>query len=89
MGLTPNKVLGLFKRSFSFNKPHHVQWMVTRRCNYRCKSCDVWRDQKLPKELSFEKIKSGLDILHEMGVVEIVLSGGNPLLRDDIGEIID
>jgi MoaA/NifB/PqqE/SkfB family radical SAM enzyme len=24
-----------------------------------------------------------------MGVVEIVLSGGNPLLRDDIGEIID
>lgn len=89
MGLTPNKVLGLFKRSFSFNKPHHVQWMVTRRCNYRCKSCDVWRDQKLLKELSFEKIKSGLDILHEMGVVEIVLSGGNPLLRDDIGEIID
>jgi MoaA/NifB/PqqE/SkfB family radical SAM enzyme len=24
-----------------------------------------------------------------LGVVEIVLSGGNPLLRDDIGEIIE
>jgi len=30
-----------------------------------------------------------LDILRELGVIEVVLSGGNPLLRDDIGEIIE
>lgn len=28
-------------------------------------------------------------ILKKLGVVEIVISGGNPLLREDIGEIID
>ena len=33
-------------------------------------------------------MKTGLDILRDLGVVEIVFSGGNPLLRDDIGEII-
>lgn len=89
MRLSPSKVLGLFKRSLAFNKPHHVQWMLTRRCNYRCKSCDVWRDPKPTAELSTEKVKAGLDVLRKMGVIEIVLSGGNPLLREDIGEIID
>ncbi|TFH23122.1 radical SAM protein, partial [Candidatus Bathyarchaeota archaeon] len=30
-----------------------------------------------------------LDILKKIGIVELVLSGGDPLLRDDIGEIVD
>jgi len=34
-------------------------------------------------------VKRGLDVLRQLGVMEIVLSGGNPLLREDIGEIID
>ncbi|HUV97970.1 MAG TPA: radical SAM protein, partial [Candidatus Paceibacterota bacterium] len=89
MRLSPYKVLSLFKRSLAFNKPHHVQWMLTYRCNYRCRSCDVWRDQKPMKELSTEEVKMGLDILRKLGVMEIVLSGGNPLLREDIDEIID
>lgn len=39
--------------------------------------------------MSTEEIKKGLDILRDLGTVEIVFSGGNPLLRDDIGDIID
>jgi len=89
MRLSSHKVLSLFKRSLAFNKPHHVQWMLTRRCNYRCKSCDVWRDQESTPELSTEEVKAGLDVLRKMGVIEVVLSGGNPLLREDIGEIIE
>jgi len=62
--------------------------MVTRKCNYRCRGCEVWRSQD-PCELSAEEIKRGLDILRDIGVLEIVFSGGNPLIRDDIGEIMD
>lgn len=89
MRLSAYKVLSLFKRSLAFNKPHHVQWMLTHHCNYRCKSCDVWRRHEHTAELSTEEVKAGLDILRKLGVMEIVLSGGNPLLREDIGEIID
>jgi len=39
--------------------------------------------------LPTEKIKEGLDILQKLGVMEVVFSGGNPLLRDDIGEILN
>jgi MoaA/NifB/PqqE/SkfB family radical SAM enzyme len=48
----------------------------------------VWEDQD-SKELSTEQVKRGLDILRDLGVMEIVFSGGNPLLRDDMGEILD
>ncbi len=69
-------------------RPYHVQWFISRRCNYRCRGCDVWREQD-DKELSTNEIKRGLDILRDLGVIEVVLSGGNPLLRQDIGEIIE
>jgi len=39
--------------------------------------------------LSADEVKRGLDVLRQLGVMELVLSGGNPLLREDIGEIID
>ena len=61
--------------------------MLTRKCNFRCKGCTVWQQQD-PRELSTEQVKKGLNILRELGVVDLVLSGGNPLLRDDIGKII-
>jgi len=62
--------------------------MITRKCNYKCRGCNVWQEQDI-KELSTEEIKKGLDILRELGVIEIVFSGGNPLLREDIAEILE
>jgi MoaA/NifB/PqqE/SkfB family radical SAM enzyme len=86
--ITLEKAAGIIVRSLIPKRPYHVQWMLTRRCNYRCRGCNVWREQN-SKELSTDEIMRGLDILRELGAVEVVLSGGNPLLRDDIGEIID
>jgi MoaA/NifB/PqqE/SkfB family radical SAM enzyme len=62
--------------------------MLTRRCNFQCKGCTVWREQD-PRELSTREVKAGLDILRQLGVIDVVLSGGNPLLRGDIDEIIE
>jgi MoaA/NifB/PqqE/SkfB family radical SAM enzyme len=88
MRFSSQKLLGVLKRSLTPNRPYHAQWLLTRRCNYRCKGCNVWTEQR-SEELSTEEVKRGLDILRRLGVVEVVLSGGNPLLRSDIGEIVD
>ncbi|MEJ5327576.1 MAG: radical SAM protein [Candidatus Bathyarchaeia archaeon] len=70
------------------NRPHHAQWMITRKCNYHCRGCNVWKEQD-QKELTTEEIKRGMDILRDLGIVELVISGGDPLLREDAAEIID
>lgn len=87
MAPTLQKASSIIIRSLTPNRPYHVQWLLTRKCNYLCRGCNVWREQD-EKELTTSEIKRGLDILRELGVVEVVLSGGNPLLREDIGEII-
>lgn len=76
------------RRFLTPNRPLHAQWFLTNRCNYRCRSCGVWREKNQPNEISTEEVKAGLDALEKLGVAEIVLSGGNPLLRDDIDEIL-
>jgi len=86
--MTLEKAASIMVRSLTPNRPYHVQWMVTRKCNYRCKGCNVWREQDA-KELSTDEIKKGLDMLRELGVIEVVISGGNPLLREDVNEIIE
>lgn len=82
------KGLSILRRSLIPNRPYHVQWFLTRRCNYRCRGCDVWREPTSGDELSADEIKEGLGILRRLGVIEIVFSGGNPLLREDIDEIL-
>ncbi|MCL1977699.1 MAG: radical SAM protein [Candidatus Bathyarchaeota archaeon] len=82
------KAANIAARSLVHGKPHHAQWLITRKCNYRCLGCNVWKEQD-ENELSTDEIKHGMDILKEAGIMELVLSGGDPLLREDIGEIID
>ena len=89
MRISLQKALSIIRRSLASNKPYHVQWMLTRRCNYRCRGCSVWSDPKNFREISTSDVKAGLDVLRKLGVIEIVFSGGNPLLREDIGEIIE
>jgi MoaA/NifB/PqqE/SkfB family radical SAM enzyme len=83
-----SKAVNVAARSLVPFKPHHAQWLITRKCNYRCQGCNVWTEQD-KHELSATEIKRGLGILRKMGVVEIVFSGGDPLLRSDAAEIIE
>ena len=91
MKFSSGKALSVVKRSVTPNRPYHAQWLLTRRCNYRCRGCNVWREKppSQGEEVSTDYVKKGLDVLHKLGTMEIVLSGGNPLLRDDIDKIID
>jgi len=82
------KAASLAGRYLSPGKPHHAQWLITRKCNYRCVGCNVWKEQD-ERELTATEIKKGLDILKELGIVELTISGGDPLLRSDIAEILD
>ena len=88
MTINLKKASNIAARSLIPNRPHHAQWMITRKCNYRCRGCNVWKEQD-QRELSTEEVKRGLNILKDLGIIELVLSGGDPLLREDAAEIIE
>ncbi len=66
--------------------PFFVTLCVTNRCNQRCTYCGFpLRDQQ---ELTTGQIGEIIDGLARLGTRRIVLLGGEPMLREDIGALI-
>lgn len=66
-----------------------VAWNITQKCNYRCSHCYASsEEQDYKNELSFGEVKNIVDNLSDAKVPVILLSGGEPLFREDIFEII-
>ncbi len=64
---------------------------LTYQCNHRCLFCSCpweYENQYKKKELSKEEWFDVIDILSNNGVTHVTLSGGEPLLRSDLEEII-
>lgn len=67
-----------------------VVWNITNKCNFKCKHCySNAVGHKDKEELSTKEAKELIDDLASMKVPVILLSGGEPLMRDDLFEIIE
>lgn len=65
-----------------------VAWETTRRCNLSCKHCRaVAEDHPYENELTTREAYTLLDQIREVGTPIIILTGGEPLLREDIFDI--
>ena len=77
----------LYSKLFRKRIPIFVCWYLTNRCNMHCKYCDISKVKS--SELSTNQIFKIIDELVLSGCKCINFSGGEPLLRKDIGKIID
>jgi len=66
-----------------------VVW-VTNRCNLRCRMCNQWKtkEEDSTRELSTKEWFSFVDSARRMQAAVIVITGGEPLLREDLFDII-
>ncbi len=67
-----------------------VVWNITRACNLACVHC--YNDsgpEKAENELTTAQAKSVLDDLAQLGVPSVLFSGGEPLMRADLFELLD
>ena len=66
--------------------PVVVTWAIAGGCNKQCLYCEEWKKRE---EITTEQAFRIVDELKNLGTKRISLSGGEPLAREDIGEIID
>jgi MoaA/NifB/PqqE/SkfB family radical SAM enzyme len=66
--------------------PFYASFKVTSRCHFGCPFCNM-RDNRVP-DLSTSDVKSILDNLSRSPVLMTSFEGGEPLLREDIGELL-
>ena len=66
-----------------------VVWNTTKRCNLACEHCYVAAEHApASDELSTREGKALLDQLADYGVPVVLFSGGEPLVRDDLAELV-
>ncbi len=66
-----------------------VVWNCTKACNLSCKHCYANADSsEAEDELSTEEAKEFIDDLADYNVPVLLFSGGEPLMRDDLDELI-
>ena len=68
----------------------YVRLSVTDRCDFRCRYCMAAEMHFLPKDqlLSFGEIETLVDLLLERGVTKLRLTGGEPLVRRGVLDLV-
>jgi GTP 3',8-cyclase len=71
-------------------KIDYVRLSLTDRCDLRCQYCMLENQKFLPRNevLSFEEICTLVDFLCQNNVRNLRLTGGEPLVRKDVGDLI-
>lgn len=65
-----------------------VHFGITGKCNYKCKHCFMSAPEGKLGELSYASIMNIIEQLDECGVMDVLLTGGEPLIRPDFPEIV-
>jgi MoaA/NifB/PqqE/SkfB family radical SAM enzyme len=75
--------------SYPLVPPEHVYFSLTNRCCLRCVMCDIPKSPgRQEDELNTAEIKKIILQIKDLGVKHLIFSGGEPLLRDDLVELV-
>jgi AdoMet-dependent heme synthase len=75
----------------TFKAPLYIAWEVTLQCNARCLHCYSESGPGIhdPRELTTEQALKVIDDLAASGLLILAFSGGEPLMRRDIFQLIE
>ncbi len=85
--ITPKIVKNYIKGKYFFKPaPMWLDFRTTNKCNHRCDYCNIPNEKA--NEMNTEEVKTIIDKTKHISNW-VLLTGGECLLRDDIGEIVD
>lgn len=73
---------------FTLGSPTMVEWLITDKCNLKCKHCSTWTPKETSDQLSLEETDKIIDQLIEARIFSLILSGGEPMLNENVYHII-
>ena len=77
------------KINYPLVTPDIIQISLTYRCNLRCKMCSIVNLSSEQKELTSEQVFHIINEAKDFGIKQVLLTGGEPFLRQDIFEICE
>jgi MoaA/NifB/PqqE/SkfB family radical SAM enzyme len=82
--------LSMLKSRVYTHKPFFLAHALTFGCNSKCRMCTYWQlTPRMKEDLSTEEVYQLLDEAYDFGMRGYYMFGGEPLIRRDIGKIVD
>ncbi len=81
-------MVGAWARARLRKSPLTCNLKITERCNLRCRMCSIWRRGNLAEEMDYLAMRRVCRHLKRLGLGRVVITGGEPLLRDDAEAIV-
>ncbi len=75
-------------QAYFLRTPFTCNIKITTRCNLRCGFCGLW-SYPVTQELKLTDYRHIADVLNSLGIARVVITGGEPLLRDDAPDILN
>lgn len=69
-------------------RPLAANLRLTHNCQAKCVTCDFWKE-RTEDPISTDMAVKTIDRLAGMGIIDLYISGGEPLLRQDLFEILE
>src|SRR5262245_42973904 len=69
-------------------RPMYVVWEITLACDLACRHCGSRAGHARPDELTTSECLDLVDQIADLGVMEVILIGGEAYLRDDWCDVI-
>jgi len=80
--------LSMLKAVLTKRSPFYVQFYISKYCHQRCRMCNIVEANRDLQPFSRERIEPIAENLVKIGAGVVLLTGGEPFLRDDIDEIV-
>jgi MoaA/NifB/PqqE/SkfB family radical SAM enzyme len=82
--------VSMLKSKMFTHKPFFLAHAITYGCNSRCKTCTYWKmTPRMKEDMSTSEVFQLLDEAYDFGIRGYYLFGGEPLIRKDIGKVVD
>lgn len=79
-----------YEKRTGIKAPRIIAWEITRSCNLSCAHCRAAAEfGAYEGELTLDEIKATIDDITTISNPILILTGGEPLMRPDIWEIVD
>lgn len=81
--------LAILRAIATKNSPYYIQFYLLGRCNLMCRQCNIVETNSRVGEMDIQQIRQVALNLRKAGAGIVLLTGGEPFLREDLPDIVD
>ena len=79
----------ILKALITKKSPYYIQFYIIGKCNLMCRQCNIVETNSRIEAMDIQQIRETAKNLRKVGAGIVLLTGGEPFMREDLPEIVE